>query len=83
MLQLHENFSKNLFKKLKKFLKNNEFSMVMKGIVTSISGLRGGGGGVWADAHPRQGFDHLPTQRFPPLYYFEISIFGRLTLKFF
>ena len=47
--------------------------------------IRGGlgGGGEGADAFFHQGFDPLPTQRVPPLYYFDISIFGLLTLKFF
>ena len=30
-----------------------------------------------------QGFDHLPTQRVPPLVLFKKSIFGRPTLKCF
>ena len=30
-----------------------------------------------------KGFDHLPTQRVPPLVLFKKSIFGRPTLKFF
>ena len=37
--------------------------------------LVGGGGGVGRTLY-FQGFDSLPTQRVPPLYYFEISIFG-------
>ena len=40
-------------------------------------------GAVGADALLPQGFDSLPTQRVPPLYYFEISIFGDGLLKFF
>ena len=35
---------------------------------------RGGKGDV--KASPSRGFDPLLTQRSPPLYYFEISIFG-------
>ena len=48
-----------------------------------VADLGGGGGGGGRTLLPLQGFDPLPTQRAPPpLYYFEISIFGWLTLKF-
>ena len=41
--------------------------------VAELEGKRGGG----ADAFfSPQGFNPLPTQRVPPLNYFEISIFG-------
>ena len=43
----------------------------------------GGGGGVVGGSSFLQEFDPLPTQMIPPLYYFEISFFGWLTLKFF
>ena len=38
-------------------------------------GFRGGGGGGLADASP-QVFDPLTDPKGPPLYHFEISIFG-------
>ena len=50
----------------------------------STSGFRGrGGGNGWGVCPPSQGFDPLPTQRVPPLYYFEISLFSLTDPKFF
>ena len=40
----------------------------------------GGGGGVMTLSP--QGFDPLPTQRVPPLYYFEVCYSGYGPLKF-
>ena len=53
------------------------YGMSKLALVSLSSGFRGGGavrGGGGADALFPQGFDPLPTQRVPPLHYFEISI---------
>ena len=43
---------------------------------TGSSGFRGGGGFFVGRFLPLRDWKPLPTQRAPPLYYFEISIFG-------
>ena len=50
--------------------------------ITNIYGTIADLGGAGADT-PLQRFDPLPTQRVPPLYYFEIFIVGDGPLNFF
>ena len=45
-------------------------------IISIRGGFRGGGRLGERPLTPLQGFDPLPIQRVPLLYYFEISVFG-------